>query len=107
MERQREEQRREVRVPTALKVKLDDERTGTARDVSASGIYLEMEGAVAQGTRISFKINFDTPGGTLVLSCEGEVVRVERKDARLGVGVKILDSRLQPAEAAGSAPALT
>ena len=96
MEPHPEEQRREERVPTALPVKLGGEGSGIARDVSPSGLYLEMEASTEPGARITFEIDFDTPGGTLLLSCVGEVVRVDRRGGRIGVGVRILESRLQP-----------
>lgn len=96
MEPHPEEQRREERVPTDLRVKLGADGTGIARDVSPSGLYLEMDESAEPGARITFEIGFDTPGGTLLLSCLGEVVRVERRAGRIGVGVRIVESKLQP-----------
>lgn len=96
MERHRDEQRKEERVPADLRVDLGSAGIGTARDVSPSGIYFEMESGATPGMCISFDIDFETPGGKLILSCLGEIVRVERRDSRMGVGVKILTSQLQP-----------
>lgn len=92
-----EEQRREERVPASLPVKLAGDETGLTRDVSASGIFLEFDASYAPGTTISFSVDFETPGGRMVLNCQGEIVRMERRDSRIGVGVKILESRLEPA----------
>lgn len=63
---------------------------GVTRDISASGIYLMQDAECATGEHIDFCIDLDTPGGQLKLCCEGEVVRVERVDARYGLGIKIL-----------------
>jgi len=91
-----EENRREERFQAALRVDLGD-ATGVTRDVSASGIFFETDAALADDSPISFAIDIDTPGGRMVLSCQGEIVRVERKAGRMGVAVKILDSVLRPA----------
>lgn len=63
---------------------------GVTRDISASGIYIMQNSQCETGARIDFWIDLDTPGGKLKLCCEGEVVRVEKVDARYGLGVKIL-----------------
>lgn len=97
-----EEQRREQRVHAALRVALDNNATGLTRDVSASGIFFETEAAFDRGSAICFDIDIDTPGGPVVLSCRGEIVRVERREARLGVAVKILESVLRATATVGT-----
>jgi len=94
------EHRKEERVPAALRVDLGNNATGMTRDVSASGIFFETEASYISGDPISFAIDLDTPGGRMVLSCRGEIVRVERRDTRVGVAVRILESTLK----AGAAP---
>lgn len=69
---------------------------GVTRDISASGIYLMQDRECATGAHIDFCINLDTPGGQLKLCCEGEVVRVEKVDARYGLGIKILSQVIKP-----------
>jgi hypothetical protein len=64
---------------------------GVTRDISASGIYIMQDSQCETGSHIDFCINLATPGGELQLCCEGEVVRVEKVDARYGLGVKILN----------------
>lgn len=63
---------------------------GVTRDISASGIYIVQDGHCETGSRIDLCVDLDTPGGKLKLCCEGEVVRVEKVDARYGLGIKIL-----------------
>lgn len=96
-ESKEQEHRREDRIPVALRVDLENSATGIARDVSPSGIFFEVDASYAAGTAITFAIDFDTPAGRLNLRCQGEIVRVERRDTRLGVAVKILESTLRPA----------
>ena len=94
-----EDNRREERVRAALRVDLGNNASGVTRDVSASGIFFETDTAYAPGSPISFAIDIDAPGGKMILNCRGEIVRVEQRDRRVGVAVKILESMLKPAAA--------
>lgn len=87
--------RREERVSTALPIDLGT-ATGVTRDVSASGVFFETDATYALGNEISFAVELDTPGGRMVLRCKGEIVRIEPRDARVGVAVKIVESTLDP-----------
>ena len=91
-----EEERKEERIRAAWPVTLGGERAGVTRDVSASGIYFETDSHYDPGSSIAFEIDIDTPGGAMVLSCRGQIVRTEQRDARVGVAVKILESTLKP-----------
>jgi hypothetical protein len=88
--------RREERVGTALLVDLGTTR-GITRDVSASGVFFEADATYALASEITFAVELDTPSGRMVLKCKGEIVRIEPRDARVGVAVKIIDSTLEPA----------
>jgi hypothetical protein len=92
------EQRREERVPASLRVGLD-KGSGVTRDVSASGVFFETEAAYAAGSTIRFTIDLGTPGGDMVLSCQGDIVRVENRGGRIGVAVKITESSIRAAAA--------
>ena len=94
------ESRREERVRAALPVYLGDNLSGTTRDVSASGIFFETDASFAAGGSISFAIDIDAPAGKMQLNCRGEIVRVERRETRVGVAVRILESSLRPAAVA-------
>ena len=87
--------RREERVSTALPVDLGT-ATGITRDVSASGVFFETDATYALGNEISFAVELDTPGGRMMLKCEGEIVRIEPRNARVGVAVKIVESTIEP-----------
>jgi len=88
--------RKEERVHAALPVDLGN-GTGITRDVSASGMYFETDVDYAAGSEISLSIEFDTPGGKLVMKCQGQIVRVEHRDGKVGVAAKIIESRFEAA----------
>jgi hypothetical protein len=93
----RKDGRKEDRVPVSLPVNLGNADCIT-RDVSASGVFLESNGSFVAGERIDFAIEFDSPGGKLILKCNGEIVRVEDRNGKVGVAVKIVDSVMESAE---------
>ena len=96
-ESQGREHRKEERVSTALPVDLGGAK-GVTQDVSASGIFFETDADYAPGHAISFAVELDTPGGRMRLKCEGEIVRVEPRNGRVGVAVKITQSVLEEAK---------
>jgi hypothetical protein len=85
------ELRRENRVPASLPVSIANDHCLT-RDVSASGVFLEANSSFNKGDRVDFSIEFDSPGGKLTLKCAGEVVRLEKRNGKIGVAVKIINS---------------
>ena len=91
------ESRREDRVSVSLPVSLGDTDCIT-RDVSASGVFLESNASFVAGERVDFAIEFDSPGGKLMLKCNGEIVRVEERNGKVGVAVKIVESVMESAE---------
>ena len=70
---------------------------GIARDVSASGIFFEIDAAYTIGSSINFAVKLDTPSGFMNLKCLGEIVRIEPRDSRMGVAVKITESTMEAA----------
>jgi hypothetical protein len=88
-----QEKRSRERVCTALPVRLDT-ATGVTRDVSASGIFFETDSPDAVGGLISLTVELDTPRGKRVLRCQGDVVRIEPSNTRVGVAVKIIESTM-------------
>lgn len=87
--------RKEERLSATLPVDLDA-GTGLTRDVSASGIFFETDENFQPGSGISFAVQLDGPSGKLLMKCEGEIVRVEPRGGKVGVGVKIITSKLEP-----------
>jgi len=95
------EQRREERVAAALRVTLD-RGSGITENVSASGVFFETDASYAAGSPIRFTVDVDTPGGKMLLNCRGDIVRVERRQSRIGVAVRITESVIRPAPVASA-----
>jgi hypothetical protein len=84
-----DKQRRRTRINAHLPISINGVQ-GVTRDISTSGLFVVQSRQHEMGSRIDFCVDLDTPGGKLKLCCEGEVVRVEEVDGRVGIGVKIL-----------------
>ena len=89
-----EYKKREERVSTALPVDVGF-AVGITRNISASGIFFEIDANYAVGSSISFSVKLDTPSGHMNLKCRGEIVRIEPRDARVGVAVMISESAME------------
>ncbi|MCK2088977.1 PilZ domain-containing protein [Thauera aromatica] len=70
---------------------------GITRDVSAGGVYFELEGDTEMDNEICFELELETTLGSLCMQCSGEVVRRERRSSRTGVAVRMTDSYLSAA----------
>ena len=68
---------------------------GMTQDISATGMFLELDADQKPGSIISFWVELDTPGAKMKLVCEAEVVRVEQADGKIKVGTKIISQELQ------------
>lgn len=64
--------------------------TGVTDNISATGFYILQDQQCEIGSRIDFSVDLVTRHVRLKLCCEGEVVRVDRVDARFGIALKIL-----------------
>lgn len=99
------ERRRAVRFPIAIPVELEG-GTGVTRDVSLSGVFFETNQFFALGEpiRLTLILERATPVQPVRLQCEGRVVRVERRqpELRLGVAVAIESYRFRTREHASS-----
>ena len=81
--------RREPRFESDLAVELEG-GSARARNVSASGIYLETSVPLSKGADLRFTVQFAPLAGTaLRMDCRVRVVRVERLAGRFGVGATI------------------
>lgn len=89
------EHRTEPREMVSLPLDLGGGRTGTTRDISASGVYFETDVDQTPGSLVDFSIDFDTPGGPMRLKCHGTIVRTERHADRQGAAVKIIEARFE------------
>lgn len=66
--------------------------SGRARDVSASGIFIETDANCALGSPVRLALDLDTPWGKVVIKSQGKIVRVEHRDEKIGVAVQFLDT---------------
>jgi hypothetical protein len=87
------EQRLDSRETLALPLKMGDHAAVT-RDISASGMYLEMSGTHDPSGPVLFEMDF--AAAHIKFSAEGEIVRIEHSEGKTGVAVRLLSARLQP-----------
>ena len=87
------EKRAAERVQSALLVRSGGV-TGVTRDVSASGIFFEIDRTYDVGKKIRFVVELDSPTGKMHLNCTGSIVRVQDMGSKVGVAVKIVESQL-------------
>lgn len=87
--------RRADRVKTELPVNIDGVH-GITRDISTTGVFLEVGSPYAPGSIIEFTVTLSSPTGDLMFSCEGEVLRSEELEEKYGVATKILSMYLSP-----------
>lgn len=89
------ERRQEPRERLALPLRLDDGRVAETRDISASGMYLEVSGFHHFSGKVVFEMHLSS--AQLTFTAEGEIVRVEHKPDSTGVAVKLVTTKLVPA----------
>ncbi|HWP12416.1 MAG TPA: PilZ domain-containing protein [Ramlibacter sp.] len=91
-----EEQRLEPRERLALPLRLHDGSHAMTRDISASGLYFEMDGEHDVEGLVDFEMQL--PDLHMKFTAVGQIVRVEHKSGVTGVAVKLLSPRLEPIE---------
>lgn len=79
---------RAVRHPAAFPVTLGPKK-GLVKDISATGIYFEIDQKQAVGSNIEFVLDLETPGGPMQVQCHGTVVRIEKKAGKVGIAATI------------------
>ena len=87
---------RAPRLPSSAPVKMNG-KSGVLQDISATGVFFEIDEDAEPGSAIQFEIELDTPGGRLNVMCSGEVVRVVKLNGKLGIGVKVMNQEMCPA----------
>lgn len=86
-------QSRTPRYETELAVTMGDE-TGITKNISASGIYFEMDAHMQPGQQVSLVIDLNVVGRQMKWSCTAEVVREDHRNNRRGYGARILRQEL-------------
>lgn len=84
------------RVAATIPVQLEGGGEGETRNLSPNGIFFVTDRDLAVGSSLRFTVEFEsTPAVTFYLDCIAEVVRLERADGKVGVGARIVESRLE------------
>ena len=65
---------------------------GLTCDISATGIYFETEMVQVPGSLLRLVVEVTVRGEKLKLRCDGEVVRVDQKEGKLGIAAKLKHS---------------
>ncbi len=94
MKHQEIERRSDERVSAELPVDIGG-TTCKTRNISASGLFFETDVACAVDRMISLAVEVTTPGSKKIWKCQGNIVRVEHRDGKIGVAVKIIDSLME------------
>lgn len=72
---------------------------GITRDISASGVFFETDADATcplLSSWMRFEVELDTPDCKILLKYLGEVVRVEPRNKKMGVAVRIIESSAEP-----------
>ncbi len=85
---------RASRIASCLPVSVNG-KSGTTRDISATGIFFEIDDEHSEGSEIQFEVELNTPGGPLKLVCSGQVVRVVKEGGRSAIAAKIISQTLE------------
>lgn len=85
--------RKQERVSTSMPVKMGDMQ-GMTSNVSAGGVYFEINSSLPLGSEISFEIEMHTALGLMIMKCRGQIIRTEQHGDRIGVAVKMNESQL-------------
>ena len=87
--------RKEVRVLATRPVRVG-RVIGVTRNVSASGVFFETNVDYAVGSKVNFVIELEgLREERSMLTCQGEIVRVEHRDGKVGIAAKIVASTLE------------
>lgn len=87
------EQRVEPREKLALAVQIGDNLRAVTRDISPSGMYLEVRGDHELGGTLLFEMHLDE--AHMKFTSEGCIVRIEHRDGLTGMAVRLLSPRLE------------
>ena len=90
--------RKHERVSAVVPVAMEGGAGGLTRDLSPAGVYFVTADKPRSGESVRFTLEFNNPAGKLYLDCVGEVVRVEDSGGKVGVAVRITESRLERRE---------
>jgi hypothetical protein len=90
-----DEHRHDPRQSIELPIRLGDGSQGVVRNISPSGMYLEVHGNTSGNGSIS--VEMEVPGERMVFRGQGRIVRMEHHDGLTGIAVRFDDAKLLPA----------
>ncbi|HWI81815.1 PilZ domain-containing protein [Ramlibacter sp.] len=94
-----EEQRIDPRERLALPLTLGDGSSAVTRDISATGLFFEIDGEHAMQGPVDFEL--ELPEVSMRFTSSGVIVRLERRDGKTGVAVRLIDPRLEYVDPGG------
>ena len=89
------EKRVEHREQIALPVMLAGGGKGTTHNLSTTGLFFETESGYQVGSQIDLTIDLSTVGRPFFLKANGEVIRTQDLGERVGVAVRMLETKLE------------
>ena len=66
-------------------------KAGFTKNISATGMFIEIDSDCEVGSPVEFQLQVETPGGALTLVCKGEIARLVNNNGKTGFGIKILE----------------
>ena len=90
------DRRQAFRFPIALPVELE-RGVGITRNISTSGVFFETDQVFSTGAliRLTLVLEPKCPSNPTCLHCQGEIVRAERQEERMGVAVAFTSYRFE------------
>jgi len=92
------ERRQALRFPMTLPVELE-RGSGITRNISTSGVFFETDQVFSAGALIRLILVLEEPtypGTPIRLHCQGQIVRAEQHEEKVGVGVAFTSYRFEP-----------
>lgn len=88
------EHRGELRERVALPIRTSEGGTGVTRDVSSTGLFVELNGVAPSDVELDLTVDLSVVGRAMLMQCRGDVVRVEPRGDRTGMAVRLTASKL-------------
>jgi hypothetical protein len=85
---------REPRYDAEWPVQMQPTGSGTTRNLSATGLFIEMDTAAAPGDTVSLIVDLDVAGRKMQWVCQARVVRTEQRNGKVGMGAQVLQQQL-------------
>ena len=83
------------RVNAVIPVHIEGGAEGETRNLSPQGLFFVTDKPFEAGNQLRFTIEFGSAAGTFHLDCVAEIVRIESQEGKIGVGARIIESRLE------------